>query len=289
MTLSDMLELLIQGLTLGGLYGLVGAGLALNFGVLKVVNLVHGELITCGGFIAAFCLSMVPNMPFPLILVLAMAGTALVGAGLQALVVERAMTTRDPMVTMLVTFGLGIVARNVMVELFGADLRGLDVGGLSHARLQIGTVSVGVLPLITFAFALAAFATLHVLVNMTAFGRAVRATSHRPDIARLMGVRVRTLHIKVAALAAALAALAGMLLAMRASISPYSGVERLIVAFEVVVLGGVGSIRGALIAGLVLGIAQVVTARFDGNAGLLYVHLTFLAGLGLRAFRGKLS
>lgn len=289
MNASDFFELLIQGITLGGLYGLIGAGLALNFGVLKVVNLAHGELITCGGFIAAFCLAMVPGMPIVAVLVLAMAGTAIAGAALQALVIERAMASRDPMVTMLVTFGAAIIARNMMVELFGADLRGLEVGSLAHASVQLGALSIGILPLITLCLALVAFAFLYVLVNKTAFGRAVRATSDRPEIARLVGVRVKHVHIKVAALAAALAALAGMLLAMRSSISPYSGVERLIVAFEVVVLGGIGSIRGALLAGIALGIAQVATARFDGNAGLLYVHLTFLAGLALRALRGKLS
>lgn len=288
MTSIAVFETLFQGLTLGGLYGLIGAGLALNFGVLRVVNLAHGEMITIGAYLGVGYLALVPELNLGFVLVGAMLGCAVIGALLQTVVVERAMATRDPMVAMLVTFGIAIIIRNLLVETLGADLRGLNVNGLGSASLQFGDFSVGVLPLLTLLIALTAFAGLAWLIAKTAFGRAVRATSDNPEIAALMGISSKWIHIQVSALACALAALAGVLLAMRSSLSPFSGVERLLIAFEVVVLGGLGSIRGALLAGIALGLAQVTAARFDSNAGMLYVHLTFLVGLTLRAVRGKL-
>ncbi len=287
--IAGLIETLFQGITLGGLYGMIGVGLALNFGILRVVNLAQGELITIGAFLAVGLVALAPGLSFAAVLVGAFAGCALIGAAMQAAAIERAMAFRDPMVPMLVTFGLAVILRNLLVETMGADLRGLDVGGLGQARIDIAGLSLGVLPLVTLAIALAAFGGLAALIYRTAFGRQVRALSDRPDIAALMGVRVRRVHTLVAALSAGLAAIAGVLLAMRASVSPFSGVAHLLVAFEVVVLGGLGSIRGALGAGMLLGLTQVVSSRFDGNAGLLYVHLVFFAVLVFRAMTGRLS
>ena len=287
--IQTTIELLFQGVTLGGLYGVIGAGLALTFGILRVVNLSHGEMITIGAFVAVGLVAAVPALPIALVLVGAFAACALIGGLLQAAFVERAMAFRDPMVPMLVTFGIAVILRNLLVETAGADLRGLDVGGIAQQSFQIGGLSFGALPLITLVIAVAVFVGLSVLIRHTAFGREVRALSDRPEIAALMGVRVKRVHAKVAALAAGFAALAGVLLAMRASVSPYSGVSYLLVAFEVVVLGGLGSTRGAFAAGVLLGVVQIVSSYFDSNAGLLYVHLTFFAILIGRAISGRLS
>ncbi|WP_217701933.1 branched-chain amino acid ABC transporter permease [Phaeobacter sp. HF9A] len=284
-----MIELLFQGLTLGGLYGMIGVGLALSFGILRVVNLAQGELITIGAFLAVGMISLFPALPLALVLAGAFLGCAALGVAMQALAVERAMAFRDPMVAMLVTFGLAVILRNALVESVGANLRGLDIGGLGQARVTFGGLSLGLLPLLTLGIALLSFGGLALLIFRTRFGRQVRALSDRPEIAELMGIRIRRVHAQVAALSAGLAALAGVLLAMRASVSPFSGVAHLLIAFEVVVLGGIGSIRGALGAGLLLGMTQVVSARFDGNAGLLYVHLVFFVILVLRAISGRLS
>ncbi|MCW1934906.1 branched-chain amino acid ABC transporter permease [Pararhodobacter zhoushanensis] len=284
-----IIDLLFQGATLGALYGLIGAGLALNFGILKVVNLAHGEFITLGAFMAVGLVAAQSALPLPLILTGAFLGCALIGVVLQAAFVERAMTFRDPMVPMLVTFGLAVMIRNGLLEALGADQRGLDVGGLAQARITLVGQSFGLLPLITLGLALAAFAGLATLIFRTRFGREVRAVSDRPEIAAILGVRVKRIHLLVAGLSAGLAALAGVLLAMRASVSPFSGVSHLLIAFEVVVLGGIGRIRGVLIAGLILGLAQVVAQRFDANAGLLYVHLVFFTALVGRAVTGRLA
>lgn len=287
--IQTTIELLFQGITLGGLYGVIGAGLALTFGILRVVNLSHGEMITIGAFVAVGLVTVMPALPIALVLVGAFAACALIGGLLQAAFVERAMAFRDPMVPMLVTFGIAVILRNLLVETVGADLRGLDVGGIAQRSFQIGGMSFGALPLVTLVLAVAVFVGLSLLIRRTAFGREVRALSDRPEIAALMGVRVKQVHVKVAALAAGFAALAGVLLAMRASVSPYSGVSYLLVAFEVVVLGGLGSTRGAFAAGVLLGVVQIVSSRFDSNAGLLYVHLTFFAILIFRAISGRLS
>lgn len=284
-----IIDLLFQGATLGALYGLIGAGLALNFGILKVVNLAHGEFITLGAFIAVGLVAAQAALPLPLILAGSFLGCALIGVALQAAFVERAMQFRDPMVPMLVTFGLAVMIRNGLLETLGADLRGLDVGGLAQARVTLGGQSFGLLPLITLGLALAGFAALAALIFHTRFGREVRAVSDRPEIAAMLGVRVKRIHLLVAGLSAGLAALAGVLLAMRASVSPFSGVSHLLIAFEVVVLGGIGRIRGALIAGMALGLVQVIAQRFDANAGLLYVHLAFFAAIVARALTGRLT
>lgn len=284
-----MIELVFQGLTLGALYGLIGAGLALNYGILRVVNLAHGEFITLGAFMAVGLVAAQATLPLPVVLAGVFAGAALLGALMQALFVERAMRFRDPMVAMLVTFGLAVMIRNGMLETLGANLRGLDVGGLAQARIELAGQSFGLLPLVTLGIAAAAFAALAALIFQTRFGREVRAVSDRPEIAAMMGVQVARVHAMVAALAAGMAALAGVLLAMRASVSPFSGVAHLLIAFEVVVLGGIGRIRGVLVAGLFLGMVQVIAQRIDANAGLLYVHLTFFLALVFRALTGRLS
>ncbi|MEJ2002180.1 MAG: branched-chain amino acid ABC transporter permease [Maritimibacter sp.] len=286
---ESLIELLFQGITLGGLYGAIGAGLALTFGILKVVNLAHGELITLGAFIAVGLEALVPGLPIIALLIGAFTASAIIGGVLQAAFVERAMSFRDPMVPLLVTFGIAVILRNLLVETVGADLRGLDVGGIAQRSFQIGQMTFGALPLLTLGVAVAVFIGLSLLIHRTGFGREVRALSDRPDVAALMGVRLKWVHIKVAALAAGFAALAGVLLAMRASVSPFSGISYLLVAFEVVVLGGLGSTRGAFGAGVLLGVIQVVSSRFDSNAGLLYVHLAFFAILVLRAISGRLA
>ena len=143
-------------------------------------------------------------------------------------------------------------------------------------------MSVGVLPILILALSVALFTTLQLILTRTRFGRIVRATADNRDVVRLMGVNPGRVYNVVMGLALALASVAGMLLAMRSSFTPYSGVERLLVAFEVVVLGGLGTFWGAMVGGIILGVAELVGLRFDPNAGPLYAHLLFLTGVLLR-------
>jgi branched-chain amino acid transport system permease protein len=172
--------------------------------------------------------------------------------------------------------------RNLMVEIYGADLRHLQAGQLALASTGIGGLHVGVLPLLILGLSVALFTGLQLLLTRTRFGRIVRATADHRDVVRLMGVNPGRVYNLVMGLSLALASVAGMLLAIRASFSPYSGVERLLVAFEVVVLGGLGTFWGAMLGGIALGVAELVGLRLDPNAGPLYAHLLFLVGVLLR-------
>jgi branched-chain amino acid transport system permease protein len=140
-------------------------------------------------------------------------------------------------------------------------------------------LSVGVYPVLMLVLALALFAGLQWVLQHTTFGRTVRATADFPDMVRLMGVKPERVFCQVMGLASAFAMGAGYLLAQRTLFTPFSGVERMLIAFEVVIIGGLGSFWGAIAGGLVLGVAQLFGQRFDSNAGPLYAHLLFLVTL----------
>ena len=275
-------ETIVNGVLYGGLYGLLGVGLALIVGVMRVVNLSHGEFIVLSAFIGVSLAGVFPSV-HPLVLLLPVAVIAFgLGFALQAVLINRVVTRPDPFAAILLTFGVAVVMRNLMVEVYGADLRHLQAGRLAQASTGIGDLHVGVLPLLILALSIALFTALQLLLTRTRFGRIVRATADHRDVVRLMGVNPGRVYNLVMGLSLALASVAGMLLAIRASFSPYSGVERLLVAFEVVVLGGLGSFWGAMFGGIALGVAELVGLRLDPNAGPLYAHLLFLVGVLLR-------
>ena len=276
------LETIVNGLLLGGLYGLFGLGLALVFGVMRVVNLAHGEFIVLAAYAGVSLSALAPQVS-PLLWVLPVAVAAFgVGYLLQATLVNRTVRTGDPLTPLLLTFGLAVVLRNVMVELFGTDPRALDGGAFTRAGIDVFGLRIGVFPLAVLALAAAMFFALQWLLQRTEFGRIVRATSDNQRIVRLMGIEPNHVYNIVMGLALAFAAVAGMLLALRTSFTPYSGAERLLIAFEVVILGGLGSFWGAFIGGMALGVAQLLGQKFDSNAGSLYAHLLFFAVLMFR-------
>ncbi len=272
----DWIATVVNGLLLGGLYGMVGLGLALVFGVMRVVNLAHGEFIVAGALAGFFLAGALPLLP-PVLLVLpvALVGYA-TGWLLQTTVVNRALRSGHPLTPMMLTFGLSVVLRNAMVEIFGADSRAVDGGAWTSAGIALGPLHLGLYPLAVLALAIALFVGLHVLLRHTTFGRTVRATADAPQLVRLMGVTPERVFARVMGLAIAFAMLAGYLLALRSSFTPFSGVERMLVAFEVVIIGGMGSLWGALLGGMVLGVAQLVGQKLDSNAGPLYAHLVFV-------------
>jgi branched-chain amino acid transport system permease protein len=278
----DWLETIVNGLLLGGLYGLFGLGLALVFGVMRVVNLAHGEFIVLAAFGGTALASLTPGWS-PLLWLLPVALAAFgIGYALQALLVNRAVRTGDPLTPLLLTFGLAVVLRNLMVEVFGTDPRALDGGAFTRAGIELFGLRVGLFPLAVLLLAAAMFLGLQWLLQRTEWGRIVRATSDNFRIVRLMGVEPNRVYSTVMGLALAFAAVAGMLLALRTSFTPYSGVERLLIAFEVVILGGLGSFWGAFVGGMALGAAQLLGQKIDSNAGSLYAHLLFFVVLMLK-------
>lgn len=278
----EWISILINGLLLGGLYALFGLGLALVFGVMRVVNLAHGEFIVLGAYAGFFLVGWFSQVPVWAMVVPVVAIGYGFGWLLQACVLNRAVRTGNVLTPMVLTFGLSVLLRNGMVELFGADSRAVDAAGLGSASMDLLGISVGVYPVLMLGLALLLFATLQWVLQRTEFGRIVRATADFPDMVRLMGVRPDRVFCQVMGLAAAFAMGAGYLLAQRTLFTPFSGVERMLLAFEVVIIGGMGSFWGAMVGGLVLGVAQLLGQRIDSNAGSLYAHLLFLGTLILK-------
>jgi branched-chain amino acid transport system permease protein len=276
------IETIVNGVLLGGLYALFGLGLALVFGVMKVVNLAHGEFVVLAAYFGAFLAALFPGVS-PLAMIVPVALVAfVVGYALQAALVNKAVASSDPLVPVMLTFGVGVVLRNLMVELFGADPRAIVGGAIATAGFDIAGVRIGLYPLLVLGLAVVSFAGLQWLLRHTRFGLVVRATSDNRDIVRTMGVRPNHVYSIVMGISLVFAAIAGLLLAMRTSFTPFSGVERLLGAFEVVIIGGLGSFWGALAGGIALGVAQLAGQRIDSNAGALYSHLLFFVILMIR-------
>lgn len=275
-------ETIINGILLGGLYGLFGVGLALVFGVTRIVNILHGEFIALSAFIGLGVATAAPDL-HPLLLIVPVVMISFVlGFGLQAALINSSMRRADPLAPLLLTFGLSVIVRNLMVELFGVSPRTIRQGEFAQSSIDLFGFHIGLLPLVTFLIAVSLFVLLQFLLWHTQLGRVVRATAEEPEVARLMGIRPNLVYNIVMGLSFALASVAGVLLAMRTPFTPFSGAERLLISFEVVVLGGLGSFWGAMLGGIALGVVQLVGLRINPNSGFLYANLLFFVFLALK-------
>jgi len=276
-----MLDTLIQGLLLGGLYALFALGLSLMFGVMRLTNVAQGDFIVLAGFAVIAAVPLLAGSTVAA--ALAMLPVAF-GAGyaLQRWVLNGTLG-RDPLPSLVVTFGLSIVIQNALLELFSADPRSLDSGGFSTRSLALGGgLAVGALPLAIFALALAMTAALQALFDRTALGRAFRAVSDDREIAELMGLDARKVYALATAIAFVVIAAGGALQAMRTTVAPSDGPLLLLFAFEAVIIGGMGSFWGTFAGAMVLALAQQIGFRLDPGWGLWVGHLVFLAVLVLR-------
>jgi branched-chain amino acid transport system permease protein len=190
---------------------------------------------------------------------------------------------RDPLPSLVVTFGLSIVIQNLLLQLFSADPRSIETEGFNTQSLALpGGIAVGTLPLLIFALAIAATAGLQWLFNRTQLGRAFRAVSDDREIAELMGLNAQHVYALATAIAFVLIALAGALQAMRTTVAPSDGPLLLLFAFEAVIIGGMGSFWGTLVGALLLGITQQIGFRIDPGWGIWFGHIVFLAVLVIR-------
>jgi branched-chain amino acid transport system permease protein len=276
----SFVEAFINGLMVGGLYGLFGLGLALAFGIMRVVNIAHGEFIVLAAYLGVSLLTLTPLPLVAVVVCVAIAAFAL-GWLLQAALLNRVLGP-NPVPGMVVTIGLSIVLRNLLVKIYGSNIRSIDVGPLQDSGLVIFGVAIGVLPLLIFAAAVFLFVATNFLLTRTTIGRAFRAAADDYEILETLGFNRRRVYSAAMGLAVTLSALAGLLLAMRSSFSPFSGAERLLIAFEVVIIGGLGSLRGCFLGGLFLGVVQVVGLRINPNSGPLFGHLAFFVILFAR-------
>jgi branched-chain amino acid transport system permease protein len=271
----------IQGLLLGGQYALIACGLSLAFGVMRIVNLAHGDLAVCGAYLA-LVLSDALGVPVWVTLPLLLPTAFAAGVLLQVTLFERALR-HGVLAPVLVTFGLSVMIENLLQEAATSDPRGLNGGSLALASFHITSgITVSWLFMTAFLAACAVLSGLQLLLSRTSWGRTVRATADDVDTARLVGVRVRRVFATVAGIAVATAALAGVFIGTIGTFDPLAGANTLIFAFEAVVIGGLGSLWGTLAGGMALGVTQVVVGQVNQAYAVLAVHLLFLGFLAIR-------
>ncbi len=274
---------ILQGVLLGGLYALLACGLSLMFGVMRIINLAHGDLVVLGAYLIWTIVQHTAMSPFlaallvlPLMLVL--------GYALHVLLLERSQRA-GPLVPLLTTFGLAIVIQNMLLQVFSPDVQSLggSVGDLATASWQItDQLSIPALGVLTLVVAIATLGALQLLLSRTRLGREMRATAQDPDTAQLVGINARDVYARATAVAIVTAALAGLFLAIRSTIDPSAGPTQLIFAFEAVVIGGFGSLWGTLVGGVVLGVSQAIGEQINPQYSVLAGHLVFLAVLAAR-------
>ena len=274
------LDVIVQGILLGGLYALFATGLSLVFGIMRLVNLAHGDLIVLAAFVILTIIGGTGLNPFLAALIAAPVMFAL-GWALQHLVLNRVLG-KDILPPLLVTFGLSVSLQNGMLEAFSADSQRIGAGGLESASIDLGPVTVGSLPLLTFASAVAVIFVLNRLFYATALGRAFRATSDDPVMASLMGLNPKSVFAIATGLAMVIVTIAALYLGMRSNFDPSIGPARLLYAFQAVIIGGLGSLWGTLIGGAIIGVAQTVGAQINPEWQILTGHLAFLAVLIIR-------
>lgn len=283
--IEAVFQIVVQGLLLGGLYALFALGQSLMFGVMRLTNTAQGDFIILAAFaaIAGVSLIGVGGAATPWLVALALLPLAFgFGYGLQRAVLNGTLG-KDPLPSLVVTFGLAIVIQNLLLELFSADPRSIETGGLNTMSVGLpGGFNVGVLPLIVLALAIAATAALQWLFSATALGRAFRAVSDDKEIAELMGLNSNKVYALATAIAFVLIALAGVLQAMRTTVSPSDGPLLLLFAFEAVIIGGMGSFWGTLLGAMLLGLTQQIGFRLDPGWGIWAGHIVFLAVLVVR-------
>ncbi|WP_156157744.1 branched-chain amino acid ABC transporter permease [Demequina pelophila] len=273
---------LVQGILLGGLFAMAALGLSIAFGVLRVVNLAHGEIMTVGAYIAAIGLSWAGlNVWVSMLIVVPVLG--FVGYWVQRLLLQRALRISE-LAPLLVTFGIAIIIPNVLIELFTTNKQQIATGGLAVRSIQVVEgVSIGVLPLITMIVAVALIAATQLFLARTRTGRYMRAAADDSETLRLMGVDHRRLYALAMALAFGIAAFAGIFLGMRqGGVTPFDGHLAVLFAFEAVIIGGLGSLWGTLAGGIVLGVAQTLAGVVSPELPLLVGNLVFLAVLMFR-------
>jgi branched-chain amino acid transport system permease protein len=271
----------VQGILLGGLYALFACGLSLMFGVMRIVNLAHGDMAVLAAFLLSSLVSALSISPW-VGLIIVLPGAALVGYALQWGILTRSLRSGE-LSPLLATFGLAIVIENLLLQVYSSNSRGLNAGALDTASWKISDqLSIPALGVVIFGVAVAVLVGLQLMLSRTKLGRAMRATAADPDTAGLVGIDPQQAFARATAIAVATAALAGVFFAMRSSFDPFSGSPQLIFAFEAVIIGGLGSLWGTLVGGIVLGIAQTVGAQIDPSYSILAGHLVFLAVLAFR-------
>ncbi|WP_421404487.1 branched-chain amino acid ABC transporter permease [Agrobacterium fabrum] len=274
------LDALIQGVLLGGMYAQYALGMALMFGVMRIVNIAHGDLVVLLALIGISASVAFGVGPLPLVLLLVPLA-AVIGWSLQKFVLNKVVSA-DSLPSLIATFGVSIALQNLMLEIWSADTRSMSGGGIEAASVDIGGIYIGLLPVMILIAATLLTLGLDLTMRRTRFGRALRAAAADTEAAAMTGVNPRVVYAYATAIAVGILGLSGVFFALRATVSPADGPAQLIYAFEAVIIGGMGSIWGGFVGSMVLGIAQAIGFRIDPGFGTLAGHLVFLTVLATR-------
>jgi branched-chain amino acid transport system permease protein len=272
--LSELKGPIINGLLLGGLYGIIGIGMSMIFGIVRLVNLAHGDLVILASYLSLVTMRFLPVNPlFTLIIVIPV--MCLIGFVIQYFLFNRTLGKgMNP--PLLIAFGLSIILQNVLLLIFTPDARTLFTS-ISVKTLPLGGfINLPLVYLVDFIVSLIAIALLSGFFNRTYMGKAIRAASDDEGAAQLVGINTKTIYAVAMAIATGTAAVAGVLVGMTFTFYPHTGPEYLIIAFGVVVVGGLGSLLGTFIGGLILGLAQILGAHFLGPGFQLLIGYLIL-------------
>ncbi|MBP2646186.1 MAG: livH 3 [Firmicutes bacterium] len=258
----EIVQSIINGILLGGLYSVIGIGMSLVFGIMGLTNLAHGDLVIVSTFLCMIIASQVTGSIL-LALLITIVLMAIIGFLLQNFLINRVLDKgSEP--PLLVTFGVSIFLANVLLLLFGADARTIQSPITSSNIISTEMFSISAVYFVNFLVAVLVIGALHYLLQYTYFGRSIRATSNDVTAAELMGVNTKKIYTYTMCLAMVSAAIAGLLVGMTFVFYPSTGTQYLIIAFGVVVIGGMGSLLGTLVGGIILGLAQLLGAYFFG-------------------------
>ena len=266
--LSDLASPIIIGLLLGGLYVVIALGLSLVFGVMKVINVAHGDFVVLGGYFAFVLLSTFDIDPI-LSLVVGIPLFFVLGMLIERFLLHRAVQ-RSADAALLIAFGLALIIQNAAQEIWTPLSRGLNTG-YSMKSFQIGGVYVPLVYVLDFAAALIVMVVIHQFLKRTYLGQAITAASQDRQTAELMGINPARVYRIAFGIALALASIAGVFLGLSFPFSPTSGTSFLIIAFGVVILGGLGSMVGTFLGGMIFGLSQTLGGHFLGPTGQLLV------------------
>jgi branched-chain amino acid transport system permease protein len=272
---------ILNGILLGGLYAIIAIGMSTMFGIVKLVNLAHGDLMILASFLSLTTVTWVGVNPFWSLLVVVPA-MYFVGYFVQGFLLNRVLG-KDQEPPLLVAFGVSIIVQNLMLMVYTPDARSLKTTLAVLTIPLTGYVSIPVMYLLDFVIGLAVIAALYYFFQKTYMGRAIRAASDDEVAARLMGVNTRNIYARAMGIAMMTAAVAGVLLGMTFTFYPHTGPQYLIIAFGVVVIGGLGSMKGTLVGGLILAVAQLLGAQVFGPGFQLFCgYVVLLIVLAVR-------
>ena len=272
---------IVQGILLGGLYALFACGLSLLFGVMKVINLAHGDLAILAGYLAVGVVA-VTHLPAVWSFIVVVPLFAALGYLAQRTLIQASLS-RGVLTTLLVTFGLSIVIENALQQFFSANSRSLSIGSLVSDSLHLGSLSIAYLDLVIFAVAVVVLLGLQYFLSASRYGRMIRAVADDKEAAQLSGIDYRHVFGIAAAIAFGTVALAGIAYGMTSQFAPSTGTDTILLfAFAAVVIGGLGSLWGTLLGGVVLGVAQQIGAQINISYEVLAGYIVLLAVLVFR-------